>query len=169
MVSQCFCDRICKFFPRKVLGWEENLILKNGGPWYVAKLLLLCGSLVPIADKDSSPLVICASFSSWCHFQWNEVKWNWFWSPGSWKANGLKYFRVVSKPANFVGWWSAVALESMVVSSTIHICISENLWGGGNLVSFLRDGKSSTNLYQIWFMTSTIGGTLKTCPSPVCC
>ena len=40
--------------------------------------------------------------------------------------------------------WPCVVVESMVASSTIHICIWENPWGGGNLVSSQRDGKSST-------------------------
>ena len=42
-------------------------------------------------------------------------------------------------------WWSCIVLVSMVDSGTIHIHMWENPRGGGNLVSFLRDGKNSTS------------------------
>ena len=37
---------------------------------------------------------------------------------------------------------------SMVASSTIHIWIWENPWGGGNLVSSSRDGTSSIMIFD---------------------
>ena len=42
--------------------------------------------------------------------------------------------------------WSCVVVVSVVASRTLQIRIWENPWSEGNLISSLRDGKSSTSL-----------------------